>query len=82
MQEAACALDQALAHELPIGEILNHPFDEGRAFLLVIEVVRVYPDIAGPQGVALLVSGLSASWVVTISSVPLLLTSQAQPLPN
>ena len=44
-------LCQTQADELPVGNILDHGFHKARAILLMIQVVRVFPHVAGPQRV-------------------------------
>jgi hypothetical protein len=44
-------LGEPQTDELPVGQILDDGLHETRAVLLMIQVIRVFPDIAGPQGV-------------------------------
>ena len=76
------AFDEPLADELPVGEILDDGFHEACAIVLIVQIVRMLPDVARPQCMRVPISGLSASCVVVIASLPPFDTSQAQPLPN
>jgi hypothetical protein len=79
---SCAALSPVLRHEVPVDELVDHSVEVRRAAVLVVEIVRVLPDVERQERLLALRERHFGIGVLTILSAPPSSTSQPQPEPN